>query len=213
MIRYLGIFLMLLAVGACAGLDRHLEEIVYSDGKIQKYTYLDDLYGNTAKGQEQKKVFFDALEMLKGKESVLPKLEDLPVPNPELVKSKKTKAYTGVIRNFTNVDLTLPSDNSSATLVVPARGYLEYVSWSPSFQLTAYCQGQPYCRQTIRVAPKRYAFLSKSYDFLVDIKPDKPKAAPKQKKSLKKRRPPCELKELPKLYLSQEERLSLPRNS
>ncbi len=95
--------------------------------------------------------------------------------------------YTGVIMNHSKQDISFQSENSGATLVVPARGCLEFIAWSPTFNLLGYVDGkQVYC-QMIQVNPKTYQFMCKSYDFIAEIKKEEP--APKaKKKGIKKKK-------------------------
>jgi hypothetical protein len=97
--------------------------------------------------------------------------------------------YEGVIKNHTRYDISIPSDNSGATLVIPAKGWIEYVSWSPNFQMMGYVNGNPLHCQKIQVNPKNYTFMCRSYDFVAEIvaeeKPPK-KPRPVRKKRQKK---------------------------
>jgi len=97
--------------------------------------------------------------------------------------------YTGVIKNCTRHSISIPSANSAATLIVPPGGFIEYVAWNPEFQLMGYLGGRPYYCQNIRVIPKNYQFMCKSYDFLAEIRAEeKPvKPSPGWKKIPKKK--------------------------
>jgi hypothetical protein len=77
--------------------------------------------------------------------------------------------YTGVIKNNSSHDISIPSENSLATLIVPARGWIEFVVWDPKFQLIPYLDGQPYGCQKVRVQPQAFPYMCKNYDFLVEI--------------------------------------------
>ena len=82
--------------------------------------------------------------------------------------------YTGVIKNNSSHDISVPSANSLATLIVPARGWIEFVVWDPKFHLIPYLDGQPYGCQKVRVKPHASPYMCKSYDFLVEIKAPAP---------------------------------------
>jgi len=88
--------------------------------------------------------------------------------------------YTGVIQNHTQHSLSVPSGNSDGTLIVPPGGWIEYVSWRPAFQLTAYVEGQPFYCQQVQVAPGHYPFKCKAYDFMAEVQPEKGKPAGKK---------------------------------
>lgn len=111
----------------------------------------------------------------------LPVLRDLPQPQG---LQKTSRHYTGIIKNKTRYDLYVPSGNSSATLMVPAKGWIEYEAWSRNFDLTAYRDGQPFYCLRIFAYPKKYPFMCKKYDFIAEIE----KPEPIQKKKLKKRK-------------------------
>ena len=110
------------------------------------------------------------------------------VQDPAAETPLKPMPYTGIIRNNTGYDLAIPSLNSGATLVVPAKGYIEYTVWSPNFEVDAYHDGKPFWCDKIKVAPDKYQYMCKKYDFIAEIKaePVKPKPVPK-KRHLKKK--------------------------
>jgi hypothetical protein len=87
--------------------------------------------------------------------------------------------YTGVIQNRTRVAISVPSVNSSATLIIPPGGWIEYKVWHTKFDLTVYVNGKPYSCQRVYVAPLSYRQLCTDYDFLAEIRPVKPKPAVK----------------------------------
>ena len=119
-------------------LDHKRQELVYEDGKVQKFSYCGDVYG-TNKGTVSND-FVEAVDMLtKVDPSVLPNLSDLPGMKP---RQPKIQAYTGLIQNFTEYDISIPSGNSGATLVVPARGWLEYVNWERNVTTQRFCKWQ-----------------------------------------------------------------------
>lgn len=95
--------------------------------------------------------------------------------------------YVGVIINKTKYDVSVPSLNSGATLIVPAEGWIEYVVWSTEFEVIGYFCGSPLCCQKVKVNPKSYQFMCKAYDFSAEICPAE-KPAKKSKPVRKKRK-------------------------
>ncbi|MDD2902405.1 MAG: hypothetical protein PHU44_08205 [Syntrophales bacterium] len=116
-------------------------------------------------------------------ESELPQLGDLPYPAP-LKKERRARKYTGIIKNKTQYEVTVPAGNSSATLVIPAHGFIEYTAWARHFNLTAYRDGKPFYCMQINANPRTYPYMCKKYDFLIEIV----KAKPIKKKYRKKRK-------------------------
>jgi len=96
--------------------------------------------------------------------------------------------FTGVIRNYTPYDVAIPSANSSATIIVPARGWVEYTVWSPRFDLIGYVKGDPFDCQKVQAIPRSVTFQCKNYDFLAEIrKPELERPPVRIYKKLKKR--------------------------
>lgn len=124
-------------------------------------------------------------------EAALPDMRDLPIPA-NLQKGKQVRLYTGIIKNTTKYEVEVPSSNSGATLIIPAKGWIEYTSWVPRFDLTAYYGGKPFYCMKIFANPRNYAFMCQQYDFLVEIvKPEpKSKAKKKMKRAIKKKKAP-----------------------
>lgn len=92
--------------------------------------------------------------------------------------------FKGIIKNNTKHDISIPSENSLATLILPAKGWIEYVVWDPKFDLIPYINGQPFGCQQVQVTPKAFPYMCKNYDFLVEINPPVP--YPKKKYDYKK---------------------------
>jgi hypothetical protein len=124
--------------------------------------------------------------------AALPNIRDLPSPM-RLGTPIKPRAYTGIIRNKTKYDLSIPSMNSDATLVVPAKGWIEFTSWSQRFNLTVYRDGKPYYCLKITASPKNYPFMCSNYDFLAEIKRDEPVPRRPKPKRLKRKARSCKL--------------------
>jgi hypothetical protein len=95
--------------------------------------------------------------------------------------------YTGIIWNHSRQDISFASENSGATLVVPARGFLEFIAWSDTFNLIGYADGKPVFCQKVKVVPNSYQFKCKSYDFVAEIKKEKTKV---KRRFKRKRRSP-----------------------
>jgi hypothetical protein len=120
-------------------------------------------------------------------EAALPAMDDLPIPA-SLKKGKNVRLYTGIIKNKTKYDVEVPSGNSGASLVIPARGWIEYSSWVPRFGLTAYHDGKPFYCMQIFAHRQGYPFMCQKYDFMVEIVKGEPirKAKKKMKRAIKK---------------------------
>jgi hypothetical protein len=119
-------------------------------------------------------------------EAALPDMRDLPVPA-SLKKGKQVRLYTGIIKNTTKYEVEVPSSNSGATLVIPAKSWIEYTSWVRRFDLTAYHDGKPFYCMKIYANPKTYPFMCQKYDFMIEIVKAEP--VPKaKKKAIKKRK-------------------------
>jgi hypothetical protein len=104
--------------------------------------------------------------------------------------------YTGIIKNNTSCDFSLPSQNSLGTLIVPARGWIEFVVWDPKFEVIPYYNGKPFGCQKVMVTPKAFPYMCKEYDFMVEINGPGPCPTDqlykgKYKKRVRKKRRPC----------------------
>jgi hypothetical protein len=102
--------------------------------------------------------------------------------------------YIGIIKNKTRYDVSIPSDNSGGTLVVPAQGWIEYITWSSKFPLDAYFNGKPIWCDNVSVTPGKYQYMCKKYDFMVEIVKPEPVVKPtplKKKKRRVKKQPKC----------------------
>jgi len=123
-------------------------------------------------------------------ETMLPDIRELPVPS----RFKKVaRQYVGVIKNKTGYDLSVPSRNSGATLIIPARGFIEYISYEKDFDVTVYRDGKPFYCLKIIAHPREYAYMCKNdYDFLAEIVKPEPVAKQKyrkMKRAIKKPKP------------------------
>lgn len=102
-------------------------------------------------------------------------------------------SYVGVIKNQTRYDVYVPSRNSGATLIIPARGFIEYVSYEKDFVVTVYRDGKPFDCLKINAHPHEYAFMCKNdYDFIAEIVKPEPAAQAKyrkMKRAIKKPKP------------------------
>ena len=95
------------------------------------------------------------------------------VPDDE-IRGQDIRPYVGLIRNFSALDISIPSHDSSATLILPARGQLEYTVWKPNVDIFGYVDGKQVYYKNIRIEPKKYTFFGKSYDFLAEVCPELP---------------------------------------
>jgi hypothetical protein len=97
--------------------------------------------------------------------------------------------YIGIIKNKTRYDVSIPSGNSDATLVVPAHGWIEYIVWTPMFPLDAYYNGKPIWCDNVSVTPGKYQYMCSKYDFMAEIVKPEPVGQPTGKyKPMKKRK-------------------------
>ncbi len=143
--------------------------------------------GSQVVGTGQEGLYFEPLP----DETALPSVRDLPVPQ----RFKKVvRTYTGIIKNNTGYDVSVPSRNSSATLIIPARSFIEYVSYDKNFDVTVYKGGRPFYCLKINAHPREYAYMCRNdYDFIAEIERPEPVARqqkyPKLKRAIKKPRP------------------------
>jgi hypothetical protein len=144
---------------------------------------------NTPKTVGPNDVVFDPVAI---DDSALPDLRDLPFPG-SLKNRKKVQSYTGIIRNKTRYEVSVPSSNSDATLVIPAYGWIEYTAWLPKFNLTAYHNGKPFYCLNIFTYPKAHPYMCKKYDFMAEIIKEEPliRERPIRKKRSIEKKPKC----------------------
>jgi hypothetical protein len=99
--------------------------------------------------------------------------------------------YTGIVRNHCKVDVSIPSANSSGTLIIPPGGSIEYKVWKPEFQINAYYEGKIFDCKNLVAVPKSVTTQCVSYDFQWDIvtcpPPEPTVKHPSGEKKLKKR--------------------------
>ncbi|MBM4295035.1 MAG: hypothetical protein FJ126_09065 [Deltaproteobacteria bacterium] len=184
-IRWLGLLLVICFAWGCTQFA-HKEEILYEQGKLQKFSYLNDASGAGA-NKSTSSGFMDAIRVIREiDEKALPEFGQLPTPSVR-PREKPVKPYTGIIKNNTRHDLSVPSHNSDATVIVPARGYVEYTVWSPTFEFTAFRAGDPYHCFRGKVDPKAFQFMCKKYDFMAVIQKEDPPVYKKLKKRVRKR--------------------------
>jgi hypothetical protein len=161
------------------------EEIVYGDGKLQKFSYVNESQGSK-KSEANDANFLSAIEVLKKNDpGALPALSDLPSPPPSMMVQRGRK-YTGVIKNNTRHQVSVPSLNSQGTLTIRPFGWIEYVSWKKDFELTVYSEGQPFYCLSISADPRNYQYMCKCYDFIAEIMKPEPVEKPKQKRRVRK---------------------------
>jgi hypothetical protein len=102
--------------------------------------------------------------------------------------------FTGIIKNNTAYELSIPSYNSMGTLIVPPKGWIEYVVWDGQFELIPYRDGQPvtWGCQKVSVKPHSYPFMCKNYDFVAEITAPAPRPVPvyRPKKKIKTKKRP-----------------------
>ena len=106
-----------------------------------------------------------------------------PLAGPELLDGV---AYTGIIKNKTGYEVSIPSENSGATLLIPAHSWIEYTIWTRCADVTAYHDGKPFYCLKLSAQPKEYPFMCSKYDFMAEIV--KPEPAGKYKPMKKRKR-------------------------
>jgi len=94
--------------------------------------------------------------------------------------------YTGIIKNKTRYEVSIPSENSDATLTIPPNGWIEYTMWTHQADVTVYYEGKPFYCLKLAAHPKEYSFMCSKYDFMAEIV--KPEAAGKYKPMKKRKR-------------------------
>lgn len=85
------------------------------------------------------------------------------------IRGQDIRPYVGLVRNLADVDISIPSANSNATVIVPARRSLELTVWEPQAKIFGYVDGKEVFCQSITVRPKQYSQFCKKYDFLVEM--------------------------------------------
>jgi len=97
-------------------------------------------------------------------------------------------AYTGIIKNKTRYEVSIPSENSDGTLVIPPNSWIEYTIWTHQSDVTAYYEGKPFYCLKLSAHPKEYPFMCKKYDFMAEIVKPEPAGAGKYKPMKKRKR-------------------------
>lgn len=121
--------------------------------------------------------------------SALPNIQDLPAP-----PIQTPKKYTGIIKNNTRFEVSIPSRNSSATVTIPPYGWVEYTAWNSFFNLTVYHDGKPFYCLNIHAHLQNYPYMCKKYDFMAEIVKEEPviRERPVQKERRIKKKPKCD---------------------
>jgi hypothetical protein len=127
-------------------------------------------------------LFFDPLTP---DPSALPSRSDLPVPA-NLRNNQTARSYTGIIKNKTRYEVSVPSENSGATLLIPPHSWIEYTMWTWRTSVTAYQDGKPFYCLKLVADPSEFSFMCNKYDFMAEIV--KPEPAAGQYKPMKKRK-------------------------
>jgi hypothetical protein len=118
--------------------------------------------------------------------SALPGRGELPVPA-NLRWNETARRYTGIIKNKTNYEVSLPSENSDATLVIPPHSWIEYTMWTRRAKVTAYHDGKPFYCLALYADPHEYPFMCNKYDFMAEIVKPEPSGKYKPMKKRKYR--------------------------
>jgi hypothetical protein len=102
--------------------------------------------------------------------------------------------YTGIIKNNTRYEVSIPSENSDATRVIPPHSWIEYTMWTRITDVTAFRDGKPFYCLKLSADPCKYPFKCSKYDFIAEIVKPEPKAKYKPMKKRKrhvKKQPAC----------------------
>ena len=126
--------------------------------------------------------------------SALPGRGELPIPA-NLRDNERARRYTGIIKNKTRYEVSVPSENSDATLIIPPHSWIEYTIWTRRANVTAYNDGKPFYCLKLWADPSEYPFMCKKYDFMAEIVKPEPAGSADQYKPMKKRK---RLKKQPK---------------
>ena len=99
-----------------------------------------------------------------------------PEPAPDIeIGGQDIHPYKGLLRNFSSMDVSIPSQNSGATLILPAGGQMEYIVWKPNFDIFGYVERTQVYYKNITIGPStKYNFFGKTYDFLAEVCPELP---------------------------------------
>jgi hypothetical protein len=84
------------------------------------------------------------------------------------------RKYTGIIKNKTKYEVSIPSRNSDATITIPPYGWVEYTAWNKHFSMTVYNDGNPFFCININAHFQKYPFMCKKYDFIAEIVKEEP---------------------------------------
>ena len=92
-----------------------------------------------------------------------------------------------------NTRCPCPRATAASTLIIPARGFIEYVAYEKDFDVTVYHDGKPFYCLKINAHPREYAYMCKNdYDFIAEIVKPEPAAKAKyrkMKRAIKKPKP------------------------
>ena len=116
--------------------------------------------------------------------SALPGRGELPLPA-NLRDNERARRYTGIIKNKTGYEVSVPSENSDATVIIPPHSWIEYTMWTRRANVTAYRDGKPFYCLKLYADPSEYNFMCDKYDFMAEIVKTEPAAG--RYKPMKKR--------------------------
>lgn len=182
MLKYLAALAVILAFGfGCAG-GTPQGQNAYEKNQAMMASTLSDV--------GQPGLVFDPLKI---DPSALPDINNLPAP-----PIQPAKKYTGIIKNNTRYEVSIPSRNSSATITIPPYSWVEYTAWHSFFRLTVYQDGKPFYCLNVHAHIQNYPFMCKKYDFIAEIVKEEPvireepsKLKPRKRIKKKSENPPC----------------------
>jgi hypothetical protein len=93
----------------------------------------------------------------------------------DVFRGQNIHPYVGLIRNFSARSISIPSQDSAATLILPAQGQMDYTVWKPNSDIYGYVAGKQVFYKNVRIEPhKKFTFFGNTYDFLVEVCADLP---------------------------------------
>ncbi len=125
--------------------------------------------------------------------AAIPELRDFPYPS-NIKRRAPARRYTGIIKNKTRYEVSMPSENSDATLVIPPHSWIEYTMWTRACRRDGISRRQAVLLPNLLANPREYPFMCSKYDFMAEIVKPEPthryKPMKKRKRHVKKQ-PNC----------------------
>ena len=81
------------------------------------------------------------------------------------MNNQTARRYTGIIKNKTGYEVSVPSENSDATLIIPPHSWIEYTMWTRRAEVTAYHDGKPFYCLKLVADPQRISLYVQQIRF------------------------------------------------